>query len=609
MRNDDIVNNSARQQWKRYLGRDGNAASPPPAAPPRVSLETLPRRSRPSAAKSVFVITGMILTFLVIVAGSKWYDRIQEEKLFPRTDVVKHRLGRDEFIELCRNANAMTIRDLLAEAPEFAEPVANSRPLLHELILRKDVRPEVIGVLLESTLVRQVNMRDMLGDTALHVAAHNGADPAVLLLLLLLRAAGADPTLVDAGGKTPLERLVAGDRERFAEADAEAVTLYGDLPYILVRRPVSSVDELLRVAVHSVGRLVDDPEPRLYFSLLYKARAALAKTSLARVVIDDAEMSLGVLGADLETAEGDVWRRVRLEPGTAGISARIKCLLPEALPESISWFSAAAAGKTLRMPLAAEWEAWSAPAILRTAGVLLSSGNAERSPGLQDGVRVMVRSELSRYAPSLRDTPLLVYSMLTVASPSGLKATLKEARDGKRSDEAVLYEVWSKLSPEGRKRVGPHLVAAVAYSRVAGSRLTLLPPVRFFGDAADLEPLRLWGAPEWPDRPTATGKIGIANFSVGDTAYLDAEGRRLRGDSVPKDPGAPLVAAASVCMELPAKDALKMFDLLIKAGNRPDVPDQNGRLPVDVAREMKAPAAILDVLRLSGGGGGGQGSR
>ena len=599
MREDDPLKHSARQEWRRYLDRGGEtalpatAASPPSAAPPRASLEKLPRRSRPSAAKSVLVITGMILTFLAIVAGSKWYDRIQEEKLFPRTDVVKHRLDRDEFIELCRNANAMTIRDLLAEDPEFAEPVANSRPLLHELILRKDVRPEVIGVLLESTLVRQVNMRDMLGDTALHVAVHSGADPAVLLLL---RAAGADPMLVDAGGKTPLERLLAGDRARFAESDAEAVTLYGDLPYILVRRPASSADELLRVAVHSVGRLVDDPEPRLYFSLLCKARAALAKTSPARVVIDDAEMPLGVLGADLETAEGDVWRRVRLEPGTAGISARIKCLLPEALPESISWFSATAAGKTARMPVTAEWEAWSAPAILRTAGVLLSSGNAERSPGLQDGVRAMVRSELSRYAPSLRDTPLLVYSMLTVASPNGLKATLQEARDGKRSDEAVLYEVWSKLSPEGRKRVGPHLVAAVAYNRVVGSRLTLLPPVRFFGNAADLEPLRLWGAPEWPDRPTAAGKIGIANFSVGDIAYLDAEARRLRGDSVPKDPGAPLVAAASVCMELPEKDALKMFDLLIKAGNNPNVPDQTGRLPVDVAREAKAPQAILRIL-------------
>ena len=599
MQSDGNLKTSARQGWKRYLrsgGRGGSsepAVSSPPAVPLPSGSEKPSRRSRPSAAKSARVIVGMVLAFVAIVAGSKWYDRIQEEMLFPRTDVVKHRLDRAEFIELCRSADPATIRELLADNPEFAEPVANSRPLLHELILRADVSPEVLGVVLESPLVRQVDMRDMLGDTALHVAVHNGADPAVLLLL---RAAGADPTLVDAGGKTPLERLVAGDRERFAEADAEVVSIYGGLPYTLIRRPASSADQPVLVGAQSVTGLVDDPELRLYFSLLCKARAALAETRLSQAVIDDVEMPLGLLLSGKKTAEGDLWRRVSLEPGTAGVAARIKCLLPEALPESISWFSATVAGKTVRMPVAAEWGAWSAPAILQTAGVLLSSGGAERSPGMQDGIRSLVRNELSRYAPSLRNTPLLVYSMLTVAPPAGLKATLKEARDGKRNDEAVLYEIWSKLSSEGRKRVGPHLVAALAYRRVVGSRLALLPPIRFFGDAADMELLRLWGAAEWPERP-ATGRNEIVqNIPVGDIAYLEAETRHLRGASAPKDPGAPLVAAASVCMELPEKDALKMFDLLIEAGNRPNVPDQNGRLPVDVAREAKASRAILTLL-------------
>ena len=71
MSNDDTPKSLVRQEWKRYLREDGAIVPSSPADSPPIApvphAEASPRRSRPSAAKSVCIIVGMILAFVVIV--------------------------------------------------------------------------------------------------------------------------------------------------------------------------------------------------------------------------------------------------------------------------------------------------------------------------------------------------------------------------------------------------------------------------------------------------------------------------------------------------------------------------------------------------------------
>ena len=204
--------------------------------------------------------------------------------------------------------------------------------------------------------------------------------------------------------------------------------------------------------------------------------------------------------------------------------------------------------------------------------------------------------EMAHYAPSLRNTPLMVWSLLSTAPEAALKQVSKQADKDKRWPVADLYGLWLRLSPDQRQKIGPHLVGATACLYVNGSRLGLFPPPWAMNGQGDLDGLRLWAAPEGKNAPDR-GMRFTGSLVPGDVAYLLGLDWRIRASSPSKDPGVPLGIAAALCAELREKDALAMLDMLIKGGNMPGTRDADGRLPVDVAKTAGAPASVLKKLQ------------
>ncbi|XP_076454345.1 tyrosine-protein kinase HTK16-like isoform X2 [Babylonia areolata] len=83
---------------------------------------------------------------------------------------------------------------------------AGHNTLLHQAVQEGDVK--IIQQILDSPNRPDINAKNTLGSTALHLAAYNGRDDIVQILL----KASPDTTIKDCNGHTPLHRACVGDR-------------------------------------------------------------------------------------------------------------------------------------------------------------------------------------------------------------------------------------------------------------------------------------------------------------------------------------------------------------------------------------------------------------
>lgn len=514
----------------------------------------------------------------------------------------------EEFLAVCESGEAKTILTILDKQPEFLQP-RNGTSALHLLVAR-DIPPDTLAALLHRVGKDGINATDSEGRTPLHIAAGSGASPGVLLAL---RGMGADATVRDKAGHLPVDHFLrtwGGMPRSITVAEREKFSKYGHN----VPQPFSRGSEgRSKTRFVAIADQVRGVEGKRYFSLLAEARLAarndhfsvpaMASGDLVGPPPNPAEEIMRSIGQDSMTRMRELnrpkpeplWKGVRLEDGTGAAMAKFKCLLPEAYPSSVTYFSALLAGKHEQPVLGVEWDGWGVPSSVRFALVMQAlqdrvpakSGSSRSFPSGNVNYREMAARSLREWGdnPSARNPLLMTWMLLDTAAPLpekdcvalDLSVTLrKEAKRGDKprgSAEAEeetkervellnLQTLHARLPREVWLEVGKQLVAAayVADKRAEGQ----------------------WSAAFMPDSCKKAGGLAfLRTWGCGDRA----------------DHSAPMRAVLGVAGKVEPSMAAAMVALVLRSGPESASPaGKEGKTPLEMAKESGAPQVVLEML-------------
>lgn len=471
----------------------------------------------------------------------------------------------EEFLAVCGGEDFEQAAQILKKQPGLLEPDAEGRTLLHRAVPLLTA-PAMLKVLFDAGGSAHVNARDKAGRTPLHSMAESGKN---LSILLLLRGAGADATVRDAQGLTPLAVLLrsgGGMPKALTKEESDKFSRFGHR----VRDLAGGKSGGTRFV--SIASQVNGVEEKRYFTLVAEAMNR-AKGSGMTVPILAAGDMVGAppdpLADSMNTSRTPMarepqgkplWKSLALKTGTGALMAKVKCLLPEAYPVSINYFSALAAGEKADPPLAVEWAAWEVPPNMRLAlmmGVLQQKTSQSSSPSpmrtndLQQNMEREIR--IVGDAPSARNPLLMVWVLLE--SPGDA------SHQDSNNDLAALVELRRELPDAAWHEVGGPLVAASYVAWGAEQKPFGLRLPKSVTESGGLTALRLW--------PASPGS----------------------------DAGEPLAVALRVSSQLPEQVAEKVVQRILRAGPQAMSADKNGLAPLDAAQKANAPKAVLELLR------------
>lgn len=514
----------------------------------------------------------------------------------------------DEFLALCEAGNEEAVAALLRNMPELPVP-GNGATMLHTLAARS-IEPGILAMVLRAAGREDVNVRDAEGRTALHVAAGSRARPGTLLLL---RGMGADVTLRDNAGRLALDHLMetwGGMPRSVTSAEERGFSRYGHT----VPVPFSGISgDGPKTKFVPLADQVPTLEGKRYFSLLAEAGIAVRDSgfTMPPMAAGDQVGPPPNPEADLlrkvaqptarkrERAAEPLWKMLALADGTGGAMAKLKCMLPEAYPESIGYFSERLAGKEDIPPYAVEWHAWDVPVAVQFA--LLMETLQQRLPAKPGVARYGVggRPEYAEEAtrifrergdsPQARDPLLMTWMLLEYgeglpekAVALNLSPSLPAGEDKKRTggesaspEFTNLLALRAALPREAWFAVGRQMVAAayVADKRRQGQGqgkvqgLAQLMP-QTYRQAGGLAFARTWGCEDRADQAEPMRRV--------------------------------LETAAGVSPDL----ATAMVALLLRSGPESTAPGKDGKTPLETARDHNAPEPVLRMLAAAAAGDG-----
>lgn len=322
----------------------------------------------------------------------------------------------DEFLVVCREGKAESVRRILDKQPELMRG-PDGAPLLRALILNgaspdvlieagrrtddaamtaRDVEggtllhamasggvdPAVLQALRGKDARQWINARDAAGKTALHVAAGSGASAG---LVLAFRGMGADPCLRDNTGRTPLDCLLetwGGMPRAVTPEERKKFPKFGysvPVPFSRTR------DGKMETKFVSIAEQVGDIEGKRYFSLFAESHIMARESGFPVPDVaggdqvgpppnPEAELFRSIGKDPMERMreqnrhKGEpLWKSIRLQSGTGAAMAKCKSLLPEAYPWSVNYFSGLLTGAAGEPSFDAEWDAWDVPGPVRLA--------------------------------------------------------------------------------------------------------------------------------------------------------------------------------------------------------------------------------------------------
>ena len=472
----------------------------------------------------------------------------------------------EEFLALCGGDNFEQASQILQKQPNLREPDAEGRTLLHRAAPLLTA-PVMLKVLFDAGESAHVNARDKAGRTPLHYMAEGGK---ALSLLLLLRGAGADAAVRDAQGLTPLAVLLQSGGSMPKALAKEESDKFGRFGY-RVRDLAGGKSGSTRFV--SIASQVDGVEEKRYFTLVAEAINQAKGSGLAVPIMAAGDM-VGLPPDPLadsmnksrnpmarEPQGKPLWKNLALKSGTGALMAKVKCLLPEAYPVSINYFSALAAGEKAEPPIGAEWAAWEVPPNMRLALMMqvlqqkIRQSSSAPSPIKTNDLQQNMEREIRIVgdAPSARNPLLMTWILLE--NPG--EASYQESNN----DLAALVELRRELPDTAWREVGGPLVAASYVAWGAEQKPFGLRLPKSVTESGGLASLRLWPAP-----------LG-------------------------SDAGAPLAAALGVSSQLPEKLAEKVVQRILRAGPQAMSADKSGLAPLDAAQKANAPKAVLELLR------------
>lgn len=472
----------------------------------------------------------------------------------------------EEFLAVCGGEDFEQAAKILKKQPDLREPDAQGRTLLHRAAPLL-AAPAMLKVLFDAGESAHVNARDKAGRTPLHSMAESGTN---LSVLLLLRGAGADAAVRDAQGLTPLAVLLQSGGGMPKALTKEESDKFGRFGY-RVRDLAAGKSGGTRFV--SIASQVDGVEEKRYFTLVAEAINRAKGSGLAVPTLAAGDM-IGAPPdplADVINKSRDpmarapqskpLWKSLALKNGTGALMAKVKCLLPEAYPVSINYFSALAVGDAAEPPIAVEWAAWELPPNMRLALMMQVLQQKTRQPSsLQPPMRANdLQQNLEREirivgdAPSARNPLLMTWALLE--NPGG--ASYQDSN----KDLAALVELRRELPDAAWREVGGLLVAASYVAWGAEQKTFVLRLPKKVIDSGGVTTLRLW--------PSSPGS----------------------------DAGAPLAAALRVSSQLPENVAEKVVERILRAGPQAMSADKNGLAPLDAARKANAPKVVLELLR------------
>ncbi len=508
--------------------------------------------------------------------------------------------SREEFLALCCGGDLESVRRVLEKQPELQQPGPGGETLLHALA-GSNADPKVLAFVARgSGGAAQLNARDQAGRTPLHLAAASDSDCAVALTL---RGLGADPLVRDKDGRTAVRVLLenwGGMPRSITREERGKFDKYG----YRVRDPFGREKNASKFV--SIASQVDGLEGKRYFTLLAEARirardAGVTLPMAAGDVVGPppdpmADIMRNVndpMGRSREKA-APLWKSLSLREGSGAAMAKLKCLLPEAYPGSIGYFSTllddtrgTGAAQKGEAPLSQEWGGWDIPPAARLA--LLMQALRERLPQKQTGPRPPFAGSDAATNAALasvrergdsadaRDPLLLAWLLLDSEdgqrpasigkknlrldiSAADLEKDPSRPGDEKKNREELsnLRALRAALPPELWRGAGQVLVASAYAAEKRGERFLMLP--KNVKEAGGPDFIRTWGC-------------------------LDR-----------KDQSAPLTRVLDLSAGADPDLAAAMVALVLRSGPRSAVRDKDGTSPLEYARKKGAPASVLALL-------------
>lgn len=514
----------------------------------------------------------------------------------------------EEFLAVCEQGDAKAVTVILKKQPDLLKPQGGGT-VLH-MLADRNIPPELLGAVLRAAGREGINARDAEGKTPLHIAAASKAGPG---FVLALRGMGASPTIRDNSGRLPVDYLLEnwGGMPRAATSQEQSsFDHYGFRVPVPFSRTRDGKQETKFISINS---LVSDLELRRYFTGVSEARVAARKSDIRLLPMASGDQVgpppnpqtelMRTMQQDAMTRMREknrpkvqpLWKDMRLATGTGLAMAKLKCLLPEAYPASVGYYSDMLAGTSRQPKYTQEWDGWDVPTQIRMA--LLLQTLRDRYPNTQKSTvgryamdpLASMRAQIAERgdAPSVRNPLFMVWLLLDSAPrltpgdrvplnlsgafwtpPAKAKpgetpvAKPDEKANAKPQEIPNLRALRDKLPKDVWRDVGRHLVASayVAEKRAEGQWAAQFMPAAL-KNAGGILYLRTWGC---------------------DDRY---------------DASEPLRRVLAVAGKVDADTAAAMVALVLRSGPSSMAATKDGKKPLDVAKEMGAPESVMVLLR------------
>ncbi len=508
--------------------------------------------------------------------------------------------SKEEFLNLCRSGDLETIRGVLEKQPELLQPGEKGETPLH-ILAASNASPAVLTFIARRPGgAEHINARDSEGRTPLHLAASSATDCAVTLVL---RGLGGDPMIRDNAGRTAVQALLetwGGMPRSVTQAEREKFGRYG----FRVRDPFAREKNSSKFV--SIASQVSDLEGKRYFTLLAEARIRCRDAGVTLpLATGDLVGPPPDLLADITRNMNDplarnrektppLWKGIDLREGSGAAMAKLKCMLPEAYPGTINYFStllgpdaAKSAQAASAIPVETEWNAWDMPPAAKMA-LLLKALQDRLPPKANDPMNRFRRDPSADALAAIRERgdsaearnpALMAWLLLDGAAPAapasakglntgiapvaaqGAQGAKKEPGDEKpkkAAELANLRALRAALPPEIWREAGRMLVAAAYAAEKRGDRFLLVP--KAIQEKGGLDFMRTWGCADRADQ--AAPLALVIDFSA----------------KAGPDLGTAMVA------------------LVLRSSPNSTARGKDGAPPLEYARKAGAPKAVLDLL-------------